>query len=85
MNNLLVLTSFNASIGKLVLKNGESYEGEWKDNQLHGQGKKKDLLNNSLILTLFYASKGEYFLNDGNRYEGEWKDGKVHGQGEKSD
>jgi len=27
-------------IGKLFLNNGDKYEGEWKDDKKHGQGKK---------------------------------------------
>ena len=29
------------SIGKWFLNDGERYEGEWKDNKMHGQGKKQ--------------------------------------------
>jgi len=65
---------FNAFIGKYFWKDGNRYEGEWKDGMKHGQGNKSALLNYLLILTLFNAFIGEFFWNDGNRYEGEWKD-----------
>jgi len=29
------------SIGKMLEKNGDRYEGEWKDGKKHGQGKKE--------------------------------------------
>jgi len=32
---------FNNSIGKYFGENGERYEGEWKNNLRHGQGKNK--------------------------------------------
>ena len=60
---------------------GDRYEGEWKDDKKHGQGKKSDLL----ILTLFDDSIGKWFGNNGDRYEGEWKDGNMHGEGKKND
>jgi len=41
----LILTLFNALIGKKFYNNGDRYEGEWKDGKKHGQGKKSYLLN----------------------------------------
>jgi len=61
---------FNALIGKFFWNDGDRYEGEWKDNKMHGQGKKSAFLNYLLILTLFNAFIGKNFWNDGNRYEG---------------
>ena len=75
---------FIALLGKLFLNDGNRYEGEWKDDNKHGQGNKSALLNYLLILTLFIALIGKYFWNDGDRYEGEWKDDKITGQGNKS-
>jgi len=74
LNYLLILTLFNAFIGKFFWNDGSRYEGEWKDDKRNGQGKKSALLNYLLILTLFNAFIGKYFGNDGRRYEGEWKD-----------
>ena len=79
MNFLLILTLFNTLIGKFFCNDGNRNEGEWKDGNMHGQGKKSDLLNALLILTLFNILIGKSFHNDGNRYEGEWKVGKKHG------
>jgi len=34
---------FDDSKGKWFGHNGDRYEGEWKDGQKHGQGKKEEL------------------------------------------
>ena len=44
-------------IGKFFHNNGNIYEGEWKDGNQHGQGKKSYLLNALLILTLLNSFK----------------------------
>jgi len=36
----LILTLFNALIGKCFYKEGNRYVGEWKDGEKNGQGKK---------------------------------------------
>ena len=78
---LLTLTLFDDSIGQFLGKNGDRYEGEWKDGNRHGQGKKQvNTFYDLLILTLFDDSIGKQFGNNGDRYEGEWKDGKRHSQ-----
>ena len=41
LNEILILTLFNALIGKKLYNNGDRYEGEWKDGKTHGQGNKK--------------------------------------------
>ena len=37
---LLILTLFNAFLGKHFYNDEVRYEGEWKDDKKHGQGKK---------------------------------------------
>jgi len=73
---------------------GDTYEGEWKDGKLHGQGKH--------TYAYGYTYEGEW--KDGMRhgqgkethgqgkethgertYEGEYKDGERHGQGKSTD
>jgi len=76
---LLILTLFNAWIGKFFWNNENRYEGEWKDGKKHGQGKKRYLLNDLLILALFNVLIGKFFWNVGDRYEGEWENGLKHG------
>jgi len=38
---LLIITSFNDSIGNMFYDDGDRYEGEWKDGKRHGKGKKE--------------------------------------------
>jgi len=37
----LILTLFDDSLGKWFGNNGDKYEGEYKDDKMHGQGKKE--------------------------------------------
>ena len=83
---LLILTLANDIIGSIFYSDGQIFQGEWKDSQKNGQGKKSDFnciffIDSCIVL---FAVIGKFFYNDGNRYEGEWKDGKKHGQGKKS-
>jgi len=39
--DLLILTMIDDLIGKLFGNNGDRYEGEFKDDKMHGQGKKQ--------------------------------------------
>jgi len=45
--DLLIQTLFDDSIGKWFWNNGNRYEGEWKDDKKHGQGKKQ-------VITLWF-------------------------------
>jgi len=42
LNYLLILTLFNAFIGKYFWNDGNRYEGEWKDGWINEKGKKFD-------------------------------------------
>ena len=81
----MILTLFITLTGKLFCNNGNRYEGEFKDDNMHGQGKKSDLLNDLLILTLFNTLTGKFFYNNGDRYEGEFRDDWINGKGKKFD
>jgi len=35
---------FNDLLGTYIWNDGNRYEGEWKDDNRHGQGKKSDLI-----------------------------------------
>ena len=72
----------------MILRDGESYNGEWKDGKKHGMG----------IYTWadgsFYNGEwkedkrhgmGIYTWADGSFYNGEWKDDRMHGMGAKYD
>ena len=41
---LLIFKLFDDSIGKWFGNSGDRYEGEWKDGQKNGQGKKKEIV-----------------------------------------
>jgi len=58
LKDSLGLNLFNAFLGKFFSNDGDRYEGEWKEDKKHGQGKQIDLLNDSLGLNLFNASLG---------------------------
>jgi len=36
----VILILFDVLIGKIFWNDRDKYEGEWKDNKMHGQGKK---------------------------------------------
>ena len=75
---------FHNCFGTFIDADGDKYVGEWKDDELHGQGtytfasgdkyvgEWKDGLPNG---------QGTYTYADGDKYVGEWKDGKRQGQG----
>jgi len=49
--NLNISTIFNALIGKLFWSDWNKYEGELKDYNFHGQGRKREKLIMSLLNT----------------------------------
>ena len=55
--------------GKKKFKNGDIYEGEWRDDQIDGYG------------TMVIAGKAYGNMEGGGTYSGTWKDGLKHGQG----
>ena len=82
--------------GKGVLKydSGEIYTGEFKNDQIHGQGtfvqtiQHYDNENERAYKKSFEGEylngkehKGTMIYTDGSKYEGEWENGKFHGQG----
>jgi len=76
----LIRTLPDDSIGKWFGNNGDRYEGEWKDGNMHGQGK-KEMINLMIDLRLFDDSIGKWFWNSGDRYEGEFQDNEMKGHG----
>ena len=64
--------------------NGYKYNGEWKEDLLHGQGKfifKSGDVYEGELKDGKYNGQGKYIWKDGSVYEGEWKDGEQHGLG----
>ena len=71
-------------IFSLDLGDGDSYEGEMKDDKYHGMGTYR--WGNGNVYTGEYVNgvrqgKGKFAFASGSSYEGEWKNGKYHGKG----
>ena len=63
---------------------GISYEGAWKDDEMHGKGNYKWADGRSYEGEFKHGKKhgnGTYKWPDGSSYKGEWKDGVRHGKG----
>jgi len=64
--------------------NGYKYNGEWKEDLLHGQGKfifKSGDVYEGELKDGKYNGQGKYISKDKEVYEGAWKDGEKHGLG----
>jgi hypothetical protein len=67
--------------GKITLSNGDEYEGEWKDDDAHGQGTMR--FNNGDVYEGEFARgkpHGEgivVYAGDGSAYDGMWEDGET--------
>lgn len=62
--------------------NGALYQGQWKDDQQHGQGYEKWVDGSSFLGGYSQGLKegvGIYKWNDGSDYEGEWQQNKING------
>ena len=69
------------------------YEGEWKNNNMHGKGiytwKDGRKYEGSYLLIIVLGEytmdkkhgKGAYTWADGRKYDGMWYNGKQHGEG----
>ena len=70
--------------GKLWHLNGEEYEGEWKDNLIHGTGV-YTYADGRVYEGNFLEGKphgiGKMTYANGSSYEGNWEDGLPHGEG----
>jgi len=72
--------------GAFVETNG-TYEGEWKENQKEGLGK-KSFTDKSVYMGAWKSNMkeghGVYIWQDNTKYVGHWKEDKYHGFGLKS-
>ena len=63
---------------------GDTYEGEWKNNVGHGQGTYTFANGNKYVGNFKDGNRhgqGTFTFADGDKYVGNYKDGKRHGQG----
>ena len=70
--------------GTCYFINGDSYEGDWKNNKEEGKGiyryKSGDIYEGDFKNDIRHG-KGIYYYINGDRYEGDFKNGKREGQG----
>ncbi|KAL4493265.1 hypothetical protein ABPG73_007072 [Tetrahymena malaccensis] len=71
-------------LGLYQLKNGSVYQGQWKNGQRHGRGKK--LQQDGCIYEGYWKNNmangyGILINSDGDVYEGQWKNDKFNGFG----
>ena len=71
--------------GICYYKNGDKYEGNWKDNKKDGKGSfyynEKEEVYKGNFINDYPNGNGIYYFKNGDRYEGLFKDGKKHGEG----
>ena len=70
--------------GTCTMPNGDRYEGEWRDSELHGRatftGTNGDRYEGDWRDNKKHG-RGTYTWSRGDRYEGDWRDNKKHGRG----
>ena len=70
--------------GYCVYKNGDRYEGNWKNDKKEGKGTyyftQKGDIYKGYFLNDYPNGKGIYYYKNGDRYEGMFKDGKKDGE-----
>ena len=71
--------------GVCYYKNGDKYDGNWKENKREGKGVFFHNETGEVYKGNFSNNKpngmGIYYYKNGDRYEGMFKDGKKHGEG----
>ena len=70
--------------GKVKFDDGATYDGEWKNHEIHGHGTyiwKDGRTYTGQWVNGKQHGKGTDTFPDGTIYEGEWKNGKKHGKG----
>ena len=63
---------------------GDVYVGEWKDDQLHGQGTYTHTSGDQYVGEFKDGERhgqGTFTYTNGHQYSGQYKNGKRHGQG----
>ena len=75
-------------IGQYTWPNGDTYKGEWRNDELHGigsyfYGQNSEWAGDSYVgewKNSLYDGEGTYTYFDGGIIKGEWKQGMVNGQ-----
>ena len=70
--------------GKMIWKNGDIYEGEWKNDNKEGKGiyyKNDGSKYDGYFKNGLQEGKGIMYYANGDRYEGDWVKGKWEGKG----
>lgn len=65
--------------------NGDTYQGSWRDNRPHGQGRYVTLKGDEYVGTFHngrFHGEGTFRFSNGDVYQGQWQDGQMHGHGE---
>uniref|UniRef100_W5M8X7 Radial spoke head 1 homolog n=1 Tax=Lepisosteus oculatus TaxID=7918 RepID=W5M8X7_LEPOC len=71
-------------VGKAVLPNGDTYQGQYEHGQRNGQGTYR-FKNGARYIGEYYMNKkhgqGTFYYPDGSKYEGGWVDDQRQGHG----
>ncbi|MEZ5507679.1 MAG: hypothetical protein R3F38_17645 [Gammaproteobacteria bacterium] len=65
--------------------NGDTYQGAWRNNRPHGQGRYLTLKGDEYAGTFHngrFQGQGTFRFSNGDVYQGQWLDGQMHGRGE---
>lgn len=65
--------------------NGDTYQGSWRNNRPHGQGRYLTLKGDEYSGTFHngrFQGEGTFRFSNGDVYQGQWQDGQMHGRGE---
>jgi hypothetical protein len=68
-------------IGRLILSNGDVYEGEWKPIP---EDVEISIFDIFLPIKALFDGLGDFIKFNGSHYAGEWKDGKKNGYGKET-
>ena len=71
--------------GTLVMSNGDTYTGDWKEGERHGKGthvwkESGDTYHGDWMEGQPHGS-GTLVMSNGDKYTGDWKAGQPHGSG----
>ncbi|MDC1312167.1 hypothetical protein N8Z26_06895 [Burkholderiales bacterium] len=75
--------------GTIIYNNSDTYIGEWKNNQWHGQGAYTYGPESQMAGEMYIGGfregerhgRGRYTYPNGTWYSGEWRDGNMFGKG----